>query len=65
MIPIMPLCTLGDPLPYIYLVHIKTTTFIIENDASYIRLMIPIMPLCTLGDPLPGSYQDNNIRYRK
>ena len=30
--------------------------------------MIPILPLCTLGDPqpyIPGSYQDNNIRYRK
>jgi hypothetical protein len=34
----MPLCTLGDPLPYIYLVHIKTTTFVIENNVSPLKV---------------------------
>jgi hypothetical protein len=34
MIPIIPWCTLGDPLPYIPGSYHKTTTFVIESNAA-------------------------------
>jgi hypothetical protein len=34
MVPIMPWCTLGDPLQYIPGSYHKTTTFVIENNVS-------------------------------
>ena len=42
MIPIMPCCTLGDPLPYIPGAYHKTTTFVIENNVSPLRYLINI-----------------------
>jgi hypothetical protein len=44
MIPIIPWCTLGDPLPYIPGSYHKTTTFVIESNAvSPLRYLINIM----------------------
>ena len=43
MIPIMPWCTLGDPLPYITGSYYKTTTFVIENNVIPIEYIINIV----------------------
>ena len=43
MIPIMPWCTLGDPLPYITGSYYKTTTFVIEINVIPIEYIINIV----------------------
>jgi hypothetical protein len=43
MIPIMPLCTLGDPLPYITGSYHKATTLVIENNVSPLEYIINIV----------------------
>jgi hypothetical protein len=39
----MPLCTLGDPLPYIAGSFHKATTFVIENNVSPIECILNIV----------------------
>ena len=43
MIHIMPLCTIGDPLPYIAGSYQKATTFVLENNVSPIEYIINIV----------------------
>jgi hypothetical protein len=43
MIHIVPLCTLGDPLPYIDGSYHKATTLAIENNVSPIEYIINIV----------------------
>jgi hypothetical protein len=38
----MPLCTLGDPLPYIAVSYHKATTFVIEYNVSPTEYIIQI-----------------------
>jgi hypothetical protein len=42
MIPIMPWCTLGDPLPYTTGSYYKATTFAIENNVIPLEYIINI-----------------------
>jgi hypothetical protein len=39
----MPLCTLGDPLPYITVSYHKATSFVIENNVSPVEYIINIV----------------------
>ena len=43
MIPMMPLCTLEDPLPTIAGSYHKATIFVIENNVSPIEYTISIV----------------------
>jgi hypothetical protein len=43
MIPIMPWCTLGDPLTYITGSYHKATAFVIENNVSLLEYIINIV----------------------
>ena len=43
MIPIMPWCILGDPLPYMPCSYRKATTFVIDNNVSPLEYIINIV----------------------
>jgi hypothetical protein len=43
MIPIIPWCTLGEPLPYITGSYYKATTFVIENNVIPLEYAINIV----------------------
>jgi hypothetical protein len=54
MIPIMPWCTLGDPLPYITGSYYKATTFFLENN------VIPLGYVTLWGEPFKVIFLNYN-----